>query len=172
MVSLLILFRSFAISVNSGFRNINRAANIQLLFTSCSKKKCLIVNCPMWCKVQNISQSRARCFPHDSWSYLWEKYSKPLWVFPSSFNRKYVHKVACTVVFVEPALFVFNAYPVRNANCPLSSCSNKNDGPITVNNNNNIKDKIQPIIVLVFVIRTRAHHLFFFLSQCVRDVKN
>ena len=57
--------------------------------------------------------------------------------FPSSFNRKYVHKVACTVVFVEPALFVFNAYPVRNANCPLSSCSNKNDGPITVNNNNN-----------------------------------
>ena len=30
------------------------------------------------------------------------------------FNRKYVHTVACTVVFV------FNAYPGRNATCPLS----------------------------------------------------
>ena len=49
--------------------------------------------------------------------------------FPSSFNRKYVHAVACTVVFVRPAHFVFNAYPGRNATCPLSSCSNKNDGP-------------------------------------------
>ena len=49
--------------------------------------------------------------------------------FPSSFNRKYVHTVACTVVFVGPAHFVFNAYPGRNATCPLSSCSNKNDGP-------------------------------------------
>ena len=43
--------------------------------------------------------------------------------FPSSFNRKYVHTIACTVVFF------FNAYPGRNATCPLSSCSNKNDGP-------------------------------------------
>ena len=33
------------------------------------------------------------------------------------------------VVFVEPAHFVFNAYPGRNATCPCSSCSNKNDGP-------------------------------------------
>ena len=49
--------------------------------------------------------------------------------FPSSFNRKYVHTVACTVVFEGPAHFVFNAYPGRNATCPLSSCSNKNDGP-------------------------------------------
>ena len=49
--------------------------------------------------------------------------------FPSSFNRKYVHMVACTVVFVGPACFVCNAYPGRNATCPLSSCSNKNDGP-------------------------------------------
>ena len=49
--------------------------------------------------------------------------------FPSSFNRKYVHTVACTVVFVGPAHFVFNAYTGRNATCPLSSCSNKNDGP-------------------------------------------
>ena len=48
--------------------------------------------------------------------------------FPYSFNRKYVHKLACTVVFVGPAHFVFNAYPGRNATCPLSSCSNKNDG--------------------------------------------
>ena len=84
----------------------------------------------MWSTVQNISQSKKRCFPHDSWSCPWEKYSKPLYVFfPSPFNRKYVHTVACTVVFVGPAHFVFNAYPGRNATCPLSSCSNKNDGP-------------------------------------------
>ena len=38
--------------------------------------------------------------------------------------------VACTVVFVGPECFVCNAlYPGRNATCPLSSCSNKNDGP-------------------------------------------
>ena len=48
--------------------------------------------------------------------------------FLSSFNRKYVHTVACTVVFVGPARFVCNAYPGRDATCPLSSCSNKNDG--------------------------------------------
>ena len=51
--------------------------------------------------------------------------------FPSSgVNRKYVHTVACTVVFVGPAgrHFVFNAYTGRNATCPLFSCSNKNDG--------------------------------------------
>ena len=48
--------------------------------------------------------------------------------FPSSFNRKYVHMVAYTVVFVGPAHFDFNAYPGRNATCLLSSCSNKNDG--------------------------------------------
>ena len=47
---------------------------------------------------------------------------------PSSVNRKYVHTVACTVVFVGPARFVCNAYLGRNATCPLSSCSNKNDG--------------------------------------------
>ena len=70
------------ILVNSGFRNINLAANIPFLFTSCSRIfKCLIVNCPMWSTVQNISQSRKRCFPHDSWSRPWEKYSKLLYVF-------------------------------------------------------------------------------------------
>ena len=36
--------------------------------------------------------------------------------------------IACTVVFVGPARFVCNAYPGRNATCPLSSCSNKNGG--------------------------------------------
>ena len=88
------------------------------------------VNCRMWSTVQNISQSSKRCFPHDFWSCPWEKYSKPLYVFlPSSFNRKYVHKVACTVVFVGPVHFVFTAYPGDNATCPLSNCSNKNDGP-------------------------------------------
>ena len=34
--------------------------------------------------------------------------------------------VACTVVFVGPAHFVFTAYPGRNVTCPLSSFSNKN----------------------------------------------
>ena len=29
---------------------------------------------------------------------------------------------------VEPASFVFSPYPGHNATCPLSSCSNKNDG--------------------------------------------
>ena len=48
--------------------------------------------------------------------------------FPSSFNRKYVHTVAFTVVFVGPSRFVCNAYAGSNATCPLSSCSNKNDG--------------------------------------------
>ena len=52
--------------------------------------------------------------------------------FSSSFKRKYVHTfvhtVARTVVFVGPAGFVFNAYAGRNTTCPLSSCSNKNDG--------------------------------------------
>ena len=72
----------FLILVNSGFRNINLAANIPLLFTSCLRiLKCLIVNCPMWSTVQNISQSRKRCFPHDPcWSCPWQKYWKPLYV--------------------------------------------------------------------------------------------
>ena len=70
----------FLILVNSGFWNINLAAN--LLFTSCSRiLKCLIVDSPMWSTVQNISQSRKRYFPHVSWSCPWEKYSKPLYVF-------------------------------------------------------------------------------------------
>ena len=118
----------FLILVNSGFRNINLAANIPLLFTSCSRiLKCLIVNCPMWSTVQNISQSRKRCFPHDSWSCPWEKYSKPLYVFflPLS-TENTPDTVACRVVFVGPAHFVFTAYPGRNVTCPLSSFSNKN----------------------------------------------
>ena len=49
--------------------------------------------------------------------------------FPSSFNRNYVHTVTCTFVFVGPAHFGFNAYLGGNATCPLSSSSNKNDGP-------------------------------------------
>ena len=50
----------------------------------------------------------------------------------SFFKRKYVdtsvHTVACTVVFVGPAAFVFNAYAGRNTTCSLFSRSNKNDG--------------------------------------------
>ena len=84
----------------------------------------------MWSTVKNISQSWKRCFPHDSWSRPWEKCSKRLYVFflPLS-TENTPDTVACTGVFVRPAHFVFNAFPGRNANCPLSSCSNKNDGP-------------------------------------------
>ena len=84
------------ILVNSGFRNINLAANIPFLFLFRSLRKIL------------------KTF---------------IRFLPSSFNRKYVYMVACTVVFVGPSHFVFNDYPGRNATCPLSSCSNKNDGP-------------------------------------------
>ena len=47
--------------------------------------------------------------------------------FPSSFKKKYVPTVACAVVFLGPAGFVFNACPGCDATCPLSSCSNQND---------------------------------------------
>ena len=86
----------------------------------------------MWSTVQNISQRRKKVF--STW-FLVMSFRKILenlqWFFPSSLNRKYVHTFACTVVFVRPAHFVFNAYPGRYATCtcPLSSSSNKNDGP-------------------------------------------
>ena len=121
----------FLILGNSGFRNINLAANIPFLFTSCSRiSKCLIVNCPMWSTVQNISQSRKRCFPHDSWSCPWEKYWKPFYTFFSFlFQQKIRPHGPLYGRLCRPAHFVFNAYPGRNATCPLSTCSDKNDGP-------------------------------------------
>ena len=64
--------------------------------------------------------------------HVLEKNTRNLYTFfPSSFNRKYVHTGACTVVFVGPAHFVLNAYPGRNAGatCPLSSVPRKNDSP-------------------------------------------
>ena len=53
--------------------------------------------------------------------------------FSSFFKRRkyvdtFVYTVACTVVFVGPAGFVFNAYAGRNTTCPLFRSSNKNDG--------------------------------------------
>ena len=61
-------------------------------------------------KCETKYQSRRKsCVAQDSWSCPWETYSKPL----------YVHTVACTIVFVGPAGFVFNAYPGRK--CYLSS---------------------------------------------------
>ena len=79
----------------------------------------VIVNhCPTWSTAQNITQScRKRCFPHDSWSCL------SLYVFflPLSTEN------TSTRSLIRSSLF--NAYPGRNATCPLSSCSNKNDGP-------------------------------------------
>ena len=108
-----------SISVNSGFRSINLAAYIQLLFTSNVK-----------CGTKYLRSSRKRCVPQDSWSCSWKKIIETFIGFflPLSTEIKYVHTVACTVVFVGPVGFVFSAYPERNATSPLSSCSNKNDG--------------------------------------------
>ena len=62
-------------------------------------------------------------------AHVLEKNTRNLYTFfPSSFSRKYAHTVACTVVFVGPARFVFNADPGRKAPCPLFICSKKNDG--------------------------------------------
>ena len=116
----------FLILVNSGFRNINLAANIPLLFTSCSR---IIVNCPVWSTVQNISQSRKRCFPHDSWSCPWEKYSKPFKVFFFSFQQKIrphsrlYGRLCRTLAFCVQRLF--------GPQCYFSSSHlfQKNDGP-------------------------------------------
>ena len=67
--------------VNSGFRNINLAANIPLLFTSCSRiLKCLIVNCPYVKCGTKYQSSRKKCVPQDSRSCPWQKYWKPLYV--------------------------------------------------------------------------------------------
>ena len=85
----------------------------------------------MWSAEQNISQAGKDVFPRFLVMSLRKKLEPFIGFFPSSeVNRKYVHTVACMAVFVGPAErhFKFNAYPGRNATCPLSSCSNKNDG--------------------------------------------
>ena len=85
----------------------------------------------MWSAEQNIGQAEKGVF-HKIAAFLVMSLTKILETFkrsfPSSFNRKYVHTVACTVVFVGAAHFVCNVYPGRKATCPLSSFSNKNDG--------------------------------------------
>ena len=89
-------------------------------------KELLIVQCEVRNKI-SVKQAKvcSTRFPVMSVTKILETFIRS---FPSSFKRKYVHMVACTVVFVGPAHFVFKAYPGRNAPCPLSSCSNKNDG--------------------------------------------
>ena len=80
----------------------------------------------MWSAEQNISRAgkgvfyKIPAFPVMSLTNVGETFVRS---FPSSLNRKYVQ-----YVFVGPARFVCNAFPGRNATCPLSSCSNKNDG--------------------------------------------
>ena len=98
------------------------SAPINLVFI----KELLIVQCEGRNKI-SVKQEKvcSARFPVMSLTKMLETFIRS---FPSSFNRKYVHMVACTVVFVGPACFVCNAYPGRNATCPLSSCSNKNDG--------------------------------------------
>ena len=116
----------FLILVNSGFRNINLAANIPLLFTSCSRTLKCLSNVQHDAKYQSKQEKLfSTWFLVMSLRKILETFIR---FFPSSFNRKYGHTVACTVDFVGPAHFVFNAYPGRNATCPLSSWSNKNDG--------------------------------------------
>ena len=84
----------------------------------------------MWSAGQNIGQAGKGVFNipgHVLDKNTWTLYR----FFPSSgVNRKYIHTVTRTVVFVGPAgrHFVVNASPGRNATWPLSSCSNKNDG--------------------------------------------
>ena len=77
----------------------------------------------MWSAEQNISQAGKRvfhkipAFPVMSLTKILETFIRS---FPSSFNRKYAHTVACTVVFVGPARFVCNVrLSVRQ--CYLSS---------------------------------------------------
>ena len=85
----------------------------------------------MWSAEQNISQAgkgvfhKIPAFPVMSLTKILETFIRS---FPSSFNGKYVHTVACTVVFVGPTSFVCNAYPGCNATCLLSRSSNKDDG--------------------------------------------
>ena len=86
-------------------------------------KELLIVQCEVLNKI-SVKQEKvcSTRFPVMSLTKILETFIRS---FPSSFNRKYVHTVACTVVVVGPAHFVCNAYAGRNATCPLSSCSNK-----------------------------------------------
>ena len=62
----------------------------------------LLHNCPMWSVEQNIGQVEKGVF-YKILAFLVMSLTKILETFkrffPSSFNRKYVHTVACTVVF-------------------------------------------------------------------------
>ena len=72
----------------------------------------------MWSAKQNISQAGKGVFPRFLVMSLRKILETFIGVFSPSFKRKYVHTfvhtAACTVVFVGPAGFVFNA------TCPLS----------------------------------------------------
>ena len=80
-----------------------------------------IVDSPTWSAEQNISQAgksvfhKIPAFPVMSLTKILETFIRS---FPSSFNRKYVHMVACTVVFVGPACFVQR---LSGPQCYLSS---------------------------------------------------
>ena len=72
----------------------------------------------MWSAKQNISQAGKGVFPRFLVMSLRKILETFIGFFSPSFKRKYVHTfvhtAACTVVFVGPAGFVFNA------TCPLS----------------------------------------------------
>ena len=67
----------------------------------------------MWSVEQNIGQVEKGVF-YKILAFLVMSLTKILETFkrffPSSFNRKYLHTVACTVVFIGAAHFVCNAY--------------------------------------------------------------
>ena len=71
----------------------------------------------MWSAKQNISQAGKGVFPRFLVMPLRKIRENFIGFFSSSFERKYVHTfvhtVACTIVFVGPAGFVFNAYAGR-----------------------------------------------------------
>ena len=82
----------------------------------------LIVQCEA--RVQNISQSRKFVF-HMIPGHVLEKNTRNLYTFFSFLFQQKIRPHGR----LYGRHFVFNAYPGRNATCPLSSCSNKNDGP-------------------------------------------
>ena len=79
----------------------------------------------MWNAEQNICQAgkgvfyKIPAFPVMPLTKIVETFLRS---FPSSFNRKYVHTVACTVVFVAPArLVTFSVQRLFGPQCYLSS---------------------------------------------------
>ena len=96
------------------FRNIHLPANIPLLLTSCSlKNNCQLANVKYGTNWYQSSKRSCHTVFHKIPGHVLYKNTRNLYTFfPSSFNRKYAHTVACMVVFLGPAHFEFNFYLV------------------------------------------------------------